>query len=156
QGEPFFALAQHDLVNGRYLTYLRAMYGNQIYIPTAQDSQTASQQYADDFQRRREHDRKFPKEPRQLKPGENLPTEDERAPVGGIMGQLAIRGLLTKLIFDRNPDRKFYVEESFPLDWMYPHLVPHGLILQIQRKAQTTLSPKMVSTDREFWSQQQR
>ncbi len=33
---------------------------------------------------------------------------------------MSINALMTKVIFDRHPDREFYVEESFPLDWMYP------------------------------------
>jgi len=45
-----------------------------------------------------------------------------------------IKALLTKTIFDRNPDREFYLEESFPLDWMYPQLEPHGLIMKINRQ----------------------
>jgi hypothetical protein len=83
-------------------------------------------------------------------------TEDERAPVGGMVGLMAVNGSLSKLIFDRNPTRDFYIEESFPLDWMYPHLVPHGLILRIQRDAMATLPPNIVTQDRKFWSQQQR
>ena len=42
---------------------------------------------------------------------------------------MSINGLLTKVIFDKNPTNEFYVEESFPLDWMYPHLTPHGVIM---------------------------
>jgi len=35
---------------------------------------------------------------------------------------MTINGLLAKIIFDKNPNREFYIEESFPLDWMYPYL----------------------------------
>jgi hypothetical protein len=43
-------------------------------------------------------------------------------------------GLLTKVMFERNPDNEFFVEESFPLEWMYPHLTPFGIIMKINRK----------------------
>ena len=50
---------------------------------------------------------------------------------------MAINGLLAKIMFDKNPDREFYIEESFPLDWMYPYLEPHGLIFKINRQPQS-------------------
>src|SRR5437870_8952379 len=54
-------------------------------------------------------------------------------------------------MFDKNPDREFFVEESFPLDWMYRHLSPHGLILKINRKPISALSSEAVARDHEYW-----
>jgi hypothetical protein len=65
---------------------------------------------------------------------------------------MAINGLLAKTIFDRNPDREFYVEESFPLDWMYPHLTPNGLIMKINRQPLAGLADELVQRDHEYWS----
>jgi hypothetical protein len=56
-----------------------------------------------------------------------------------------------KTILDKNADREFYLEESFPLEWMYPHLSPHGLILKLNRKSIPTLDPSEVSKDRAYW-----
>ena len=58
---------------------------------------------------------------------------------------MEINGLLAKIIFDKNPDREFYIEESFPLDWMYPYLEPHGLIMKINRQPLSELSDEIVS-----------
>src|SRR3974390_3510426 len=66
---------------------------------------------------------------------------------------MSINGLLTKLIFDRNPDREFYIEESFPLDWMYPHLEPHGLIMRINRQPLADLSEDVLARDQDYWRQ---
>jgi hypothetical protein len=44
------------------------------------------------------------------------------------------------------------VEESFPLDWMYPHLEPHGLIMKINRNALEELPTDVVSADHEYWT----
>jgi hypothetical protein len=55
------------------------------------------------------------------------------------------------LIFDKNPKREFYVEESFPLDWMYPHLSPHGLIMKINRDPLAELSNEMLQKDHDYW-----
>jgi hypothetical protein len=65
---------------------------------------------------------------------------------------MAINGLLTKVIFDRNTNREFYVEESFPLDWMYPYLEPHGLILKINRQPLPELSDESVQRDHDYWA----
>ena len=46
---------------------------------------------------------------------------------------MMINGLLCKVIFDHNPTNEFYVEESFPLEWMYPYETPFGIIMKINR-----------------------
>ena len=63
-----------------------------------------------------------------------------------------INGLLTKVIFDHNPDNAFYVEESFPLDWMFPHLTPYGVIMKINRQPLDKLTDEICKRDHEFWS----
>jgi hypothetical protein len=156
KGDPFFTLTQNALADGRYLTYLRTMYGAKISTPTAQDSDAAFKEYVDDAQRRLEHDEKLPNEPRQIKPGEDVRMRNGKVTVSGQIAVVAIRGLLAKIIFDRNPDREFFVEESFPQDWMYPHLSPHGLVMKINRKPVTSISPEVVEQDRKYWLEQQR
>jgi hypothetical protein len=65
---------------------------------------------------------------------------------------MEINGLIAKVIFDKNPDREFYLEESFPLDWMYPYLEPHGLIIKINRQPLPELSEAIVQRDHEYWT----
>ena len=69
-----------------------------------------------------------------LKPGEDVKIVDDRVQVSGPVAVMSINGLIAKVIFDRNPDREFYIEESFALDWMYPYLEPHGLIMKLNRQ----------------------
>jgi len=154
-GDPFFTLTQNALADGRYLNYIRDTYGGKIQTPTGEDSQQCFQDYLVDAQKRLEHDRKSPGEPRQLKPGEDVSIVNNKVQVSGQVAVMAINGLLTKVIFDRNLEREFYVEESFPLDWMYPHLAPHGLIMKIHREPIPSLTPEIVAKDREFWTKQQ-
>ena len=134
EADPFFTISQNALTDGRYLDYVRAMYGKKIRTPSAKDSQNAFQEYLQDAQKRLDHDRRLPGEPRQLKPGEDVHIVDNRVQVSGQMSVIGIRGLLTRTLFDANPDREFYIEESFPLDWMYPHLSPHGWIFKLNRE----------------------
>src|SRR5687767_10175144 len=75
-----------------------------------------------------------------------------RVQVQGQVAVMAINGLLTKVIFERNPNNEFYVEESFPLEWMYPHLTPFGVIMKINRQPVPELTEEMLRRDHEFWS----
>ena len=143
EADPFFSLTQNALTDSVYLNYLRAMYGGKIYTPTAEDSQRCYQEYLADAQRRlQEH---------KLRPGEDVRMVDGKVQVSGHVAVIGIRGPLTKVIFDRNPDREFYVEESFPLDWMYPYLEPHRLILKLNRQPLAKLPEEVLARDHEYW-----
>jgi beta-lactamase regulating signal transducer with metallopeptidase domain len=143
--DPFFTLTQNALADGTYLNYLRAMYGGKIYTPTEEDSQHCFQEYLADATRRLEEHK--------LKPGEDVRMVDGKVNVSGQVVVMSIDGLLTKVIFDHNPDREFYVEDSFPLDWMYPYLEPHGLILKLNRQPLAQLPAETLARDREYWRQ---
>lgn len=152
-GKPFFMLSQNPLADATYLHYLQAMYGGKIHTLTDEDSQKSFQDYQADAQRRLAHDQQFPNEPRQLKPGEEVRLDSNgRTQLSGQMNVIGIRELLTKTIFDKNPDREFYIEESFPLDWMYPYLEPHGLIMKINRQPLPEIPEDTVQRDRDYWT----
>lgn len=125
----------------------------EILTPNVDDSQVAFNQYIQDAHRRLEHDQRFPNEPKQIKPGEDVRIDGGRVQVSGQVAVMAINGLLTKVIFDKNPDHAFYVEESFPLDWMYPHLTPYSIILKINREPLPELTEDILQRDHEFWRQ---
>jgi beta-lactamase regulating signal transducer with metallopeptidase domain len=150
-GDPFFTLTQNALADGGYLEYLRQTYGGRIYTPSAEDSQHCFDDYLTDALRRLEHDRQFPQEAKQIRPGENVRMENGHGAVSGQVAVMSINGLLTKMIFDRNPGREFFIEESFPLDWMYPYLEPHGLIMRINRQPLAELPDEILTRDRAYW-----
>ncbi len=125
----------------------------EMYIASPQDSQQCFQEYLGDAQRRLHHDQQFPNEPRQIRPGEDVKIVENRVQVSGQVAVMAINGLLTKVMFDKNPTNEFFVEESFPLEWMYPHLTPFGIIMKINRQPLPTLPEEVFEKDHEFWSQ---
>jgi Protein of unknown function (DUF2723) len=141
----------------------------EIYTPSPDDSQQCFNEYMGDVQIRLNHDMRLqhdlqrPNEPRQLRPGEDpnheiKPGEDvqlvgDRIQVVGQTAVMSINGLLTKVIFDHNPTNEFFVEESFPLDWMYPYLTPFGIIMKINRQPLAELTDDTIKRDHEFWSQ---
>ena len=118
----------------------------EIYTPSAEDSENAYLEYMVDAHRRKQLD--------QLKPGEVVTQmEDGHVSVQGQAAVMAINGLLTKTIFDKNPNHEFYIEESFPLDWMFPYLTPYGIILKLNREPVEAITEEMLVDDRQFWSQ---
>lgn len=117
----------------------------EILTPSPDDSQTAFNTYLADAERRYKIG--------QLKPGEDFHVEAGRVQVSGQVAVMQINALLTKNIFDRNPNNEFFVEESFPLDWMFPHLTPFGIIMKINRTPVPEITQEMVDKDHKFWAQ---
>jgi thioredoxin-like negative regulator of GroEL len=117
---------------------------SEIQTPTPEESKRCFEEYITDAQRRLATG--------QLEPGEDVRVIDGRVQVSGQVSVMQINGLLTKVIFDRNPDHEFYVEESFPLKWMYPHLTPFGIIMKINRQPIKEMTEDIVRRDHEFWS----
>jgi tetratricopeptide (TPR) repeat protein len=128
----------------------------EILIATPEDSQRCFQTYLEDAQKRLRHDAQFPNEPRQIKLGEDVHLmgegTEQRVQVSGQVAVMSINGLLTKVMFDKNPENEFYVEESFPLEWMYDYLTPFGVIMKIERKPLPYLTEEILQRDHEFWS----
>lgn len=145
KGDPFFTLTQNALADNNYLTYLRETYGQRLHMLTEKDSERAFETYMTDARNRLEKG--------QLKPGEDVRVVDGTVRVSGQVSVMIINGLLAKTIFDNNPDREFFLEESFPLEWMYPHLVPNGLILKLHRQPLKTISAEVIAADQKYWNE---
>jgi hypothetical protein len=64
---------------------------------------------------------------------------------------MAINGLLAHDILRANPEHEFYIEESFPLDWMYPYLEPTGPIFKLRHAPLESLFEENMHNDREYW-----
>jgi len=144
-GDPFFTVTQNALADGTYLAYLREMYDGKIYTPDDDNLGKSFQDYQQDVLKR--------KQSNQLKPGENVTTDaNGHLQISGQVSVMEINGLLAKIIFEQNSNRECYVEESFPLDWMYPYEEPHGVIMKINRQPLTQLSDEIVQRDEDYWS----
>ena len=116
----------------------------EIYIPSPADSEKCFQDYTEDVGRRQQLG--------QLQPGEIVNVENGRVQVSGQVAVMKINGLLCKVIFDHDPTNSFYVEESFPLDWMYPYETPFGIIMKINRDPLPELSEAHFKLDHQFWT----
>ncbi|HEX5219604.1 MAG TPA: hypothetical protein VFZ59_08545 [Verrucomicrobiae bacterium] len=145
-GRPFFVLTQNALADGTYLAYLSSMFSNSIYVPTTTDSQKAFETYLVEAQKRAAAGT--------LKKAESVAVGGGSVSVSGIGAVMEINALIARVIFDRNPQREFYLEQSWALTWTYPHLVPHGPIFKINREPLDRLTDSMLQDDRAYWSNQ--
>jgi tetratricopeptide (TPR) repeat protein len=118
----------------------------EINTPTISEAQRCTQEYTLDVRRRLHLN--------QLEPGEGVvELPDGKVQLNGQMSIMAINGLLTKIIFDQNPDKEFYVEESAPIKWMFPYLTPFGIIMKLNRQPPAELTEETIGRDHQFWAQ---
>ena len=63
-----------------------------------------------------------------------------------------INGIVAQKIFEKNKrDHTFYLEQSVPITWMYPYLLPSGLIFKLNADPLDKLPDDAVAEDRKFW-----
>jgi tetratricopeptide (TPR) repeat protein len=63
-----------------------------------------------------------------------------------------INGIVAQKIFEKNKkDHTFYIEQSVPIAWMYPYLLPSGLIFKLNPEPLAALPPAAIEEDRKFW-----
>jgi hypothetical protein len=135
-----YLITQNALADNTYMSVMRDLYGDTIWIPSQQDSNFAFQKYVEDVQAGR------------IPPGAAVTFQDGRVSVQGVQGVMMINGILARMIFEANKHKHaFYVEESYVIPWMYPFLEPHGLIMKINADPLPRLTPEMVRNDTEFW-----
>jgi tetratricopeptide (TPR) repeat protein len=137
--EDVFLITQNALADNTYMSVMRDLYGDQIWIPSQPDSAMAFQRYVSEVKSGK----------RQRNAALNI--ENGRVQVSGALGVMEINGILAEMIFEHNKYRHdFYVEESYIIHWMYPYLTPHGLIMKINAN-KTPLAPDVIRDDQDFW-----
>ncbi len=136
-----YLITQNALADNTYMNVMRDLYGDRIWMPSAQDSNQAFQTYINDIRSGR-----LPQSA-----AVNI-DKNGRVSVQGVQGVMEINGIICKMIFEANKHlHDFYVEESYVIAWMYPYLSPHGLIMKINPEPLPKLTDEMVKNDLEFW-----
>lgn len=134
-----FVITQNALADQTYQAHMRERHGRRIRLPSPDESNRAFQQYVEDVRAGR------------IPPGAEVSVQDGRVSVHGVAGVMMINGILARMIFDANKDQhEFYVEESYVIHWMYPHLEPHGLIMRLHPEP-VEFTPAMLKRDHAFW-----
>jgi tetratricopeptide (TPR) repeat protein len=134
-----YLITQNALADDTYMSVERDLYGDEIWIPSKEDSAEAFNIYVDEVQRG-------------VRPANgDLKIENGRVQVTGALGVMEINGILTKMMFDHDRlNRAFYIEESYVIQWMYPYLSPHGLIMKIN-KDKVPYDRVTAEKDADFW-----
>src|SRR5438034_4038523 len=83
EGEQHIIVTQNALTDGRYVDFVKTLYGERMTTLTSEDSQGIFQEYIADAQKRLEHDQQFPDEPKQLRQGEDIHVVDGKVQVSG-------------------------------------------------------------------------
>ncbi len=132
-GESHIILTQNALADSLYLDYVAVQYGERFEALKPDDSQRAFADYVADASRRFAHDRDFPEEPKQLRPGEEVTMgEDGRISVGGQVAVMSINERLLARLMDKNPDLSFALQESSPLTGTYADALPLGPVMELR------------------------
>jgi hypothetical protein len=131
-GERHIVLTQNALADTTYLGYLRHLYGDQMQVPTEAESKKAIDDYFAEAWKRRQHDDKFPDEPKQVRPGEDIRMVDGKINVSGQPAVWDINEQFLRTLLAKNPDLRFGYEESFPLKSVYAEAVPLGPITELR------------------------
>lgn len=146
-GDPIFVVSPNQMSDGIFLRYLESMYADKIFLLTADDSQTAFKDYMEDAERRSKENK--------LKTGEFFLVTNGMTQVQGMRAVFEIAARLTRTLFEKNPSRNFYVDfvnDGFPIEWMYPHLLPHGPTLRINHEPLGELGHEAIERDRAYWT----
>jgi len=63
-----------------------------------------------------------------------------------------INGIAAEKIFQKNKaTHTFYLEQSIPMDWTYPYMLPSGLIFKLSPNKLTVIPPAVVAADHAYW-----
>ena len=133
-----YLITQNALADDTYMSVERDLYGDEIWIPSKDDSAAAFSEYVTSMS---------PEE----RAAKGVVTENGRVQVTGALSVMDINGILTRKMFDHERLRRdFYLEESYVIKWMYPFLTPHGLIMKINAN-EHSLNDAIIRNDMEFW-----
>lgn len=130
-------LTQNALADPTYMNVIRDLYGADLWLPSADEVRGAFTDYVAAVQS-----------------GERagsgrLIEENGRVQLSGSGAIMEINADLCRKIVTRNPERTFYLEESYPVEWMRRQLLPAGLAVQITRE--TAPVQETATSDRDFW-----
>lgn len=152
-GERHIIITQNGLAASDYLEYVRLQYGDQIQIPTDDDTSKMFKDYVNDAERRFVHDQEHPDEPRQVRPGEEIKTEvDGRVSVSGVTTVMSINEKILESLLKSNPDRSFALQESFPLKGTYAEAVPLGPLMELRvSDAERNFDSATAAETVEYW-----
>jgi|GEM_PF-5848010 len=117
-------ITQNALADDAYMELLRLRFGKTLKLPNKKTVTAAFNEFANDVSLGRH------------KPRGKTSYKNNRMQVQGVGDVMRINGILVKQIIEANPKNPVYVEQSYVIPWMMPHLRPHRDIFVFHREAQ--------------------
>jgi len=151
EGEQRIMFTQNALADSSYIDYLNAIYGERLQLPEKTDQDAALKRYIDDISSRAAHDRDFPDEPKQVRPGENLAVVDGKPQVSGQGAVMGINELLLNRLLELNPDKSFALEESASFKSTYLDAALLGPVMELRAGNESKLTPDSAAKAVEAW-----
>ena len=59
--------------------------------------------------------------------------------------------LIAKTFIEQNTNAAVFIDQSYPLHWMYPHLQPFGPLLKFSRAPLPSLAEDVLRKDADYW-----
>jgi len=151
-GEQHIMVTQNAFADGRYMEYMKTLYGDRMATLTEEDSQKAFKDYLDDAQKRLAHDQQFPDEPKQVRPGEDIKVIDNKVQVSGQVAVMSINEKLLQAMMAKNPDLSFAIQESYPFKGTYADALPLGPLMELgAQNGQNTFTPERAAQSLDYW-----
>jgi hypothetical protein len=152
-GPRHMVLTQNAFADQSYLEYVNFLYGDRLGTLSKDESQRAFQDYISDAQKRFQHDRDFPNEPKQVRPGEELQMIDNRFQVSGTVAVMDINERLLRMLMEKNPDVSFAMQESSSLPSTYAGASPLGPLIELRaRDASVPFTAEQAGQSVAYWS----
>jgi RNA polymerase sigma factor (sigma-70 family) len=150
-GERHVVITQNGLADATYLDYISVRYGDRLNMVTEEDSRGAFQNYVADAQKRLQHDKEFPDEPKQVRQGEDIQVRDGKAQVSGTVAVMAINERILQALMQKNPGLSFAAQESFPMKGTYADAIPLGPLMELRADGQNTFTADRAAQSLDYW-----
>ena len=118
-------LTQTSLADPTYMNVERDLYGDKLWLPSASDVRGAFASYTEAVQSGRQKNKG------------TISEINGKVQISGSSAIMEICADLARTIWERNPNRPFYLEESYRIPWMDNYLEPAGLAMKLRRQNET-------------------
>lgn len=134
-----FFLSPNALADSLYMDYLEDVYEGRLWIPNPEQRLSAFKRLIDDVKTGRHATA-------------HIRPEEAHFGIDGTGGLMEINAMLADEVFRMNrTTHRFFLDEGFPLFRLYPHLKPHGLLLEWHPEPVESLSGEEAAADAAYW-----
>ena len=133
-------ITQNGLADGKYLSVIRDRLGDRVDIPSEEELTDAFRKFVEGVQSGR------------IDAPNAMKFKDGKVTITGAQAVMRLNELLATKIFNGNKGKHaMYVEESYPIVWMYDYMTPHGLVMKLNAEKPGATSNEEVRDNDEFW-----